>query len=138
MADVLAADSDRERAAAALREHYVRGRLTLDELSGRLDRVLDARSRAELRVALSGLPMVPEARELAGEWRSLARAAARVVVLALCTGVYVVFTLVLLVVFGLTLLLQGASSSALLAFLVVWLVPTYLLSRVWHGGREAR
>ena len=57
---MLAGDSERERAAAALREHYVRGRLTLDELAGRTERVLAARSRADLRRALSGLPILPD------------------------------------------------------------------------------
>jgi hypothetical protein len=35
-------------------------------------------------------------------------------------------------------LLHGASASALAAFLVVWLVPTYLLSRLWHRTPSQR
>jgi hypothetical protein len=42
------------------------------------------------------------------------------------------FSFALLVVFALTMLIHGISNGALVAFLVVWLVPTYLLSRLWH------
>src|ERR687897_153868 len=95
-----AGDSDRERAAAALQEHYVGGRLTLEEFSERTGRVLAARSRAEIRRALSDLPVFPDPAELAAHGRSL--------------------------------LQNGASGTALVGFLLVWLVPTYLLSRLWH------
>lgn len=60
------------------------------------------------------------------------QAAARGAVLVVFTGAYLLFSLTLLLVLVLTLLLQGASDSALLGFLVVWLVPTYLLSRLWR------
>jgi len=53
---VLAGDGDRERATASLREHFLSGRLTLDELSARTELVLRARSVEELRRALVGLP----------------------------------------------------------------------------------
>ena len=52
----LAGDGERERAAASLREHFVRGRLTLEELSERTEVALRARSREELRRSLDGLP----------------------------------------------------------------------------------
>ena len=129
---VLAADHDRERAAAALREHYVRGRLTFDEVSDRTEAVLKARSKAELRTALSGLPLVPDARELAAQGRSIVRSALRGVAVVVFTGAYLLFSMALLGVLGLVLLFQGASGSTLLAFLLVWLVPTYLLGRLWH------
>jgi Flp pilus assembly protein TadB len=122
---VFAADRDRERAAAALREHYVRGRLTLDELSARTARVLRARTREDVRGALAGLPMVFDVSLAA---RSVARGA----MLVVFTAAYLVFCLALLVVFGLTLLIHGASAATLVAFLVVWLVPTYLLGRLWR------
>jgi Flp pilus assembly protein TadB len=120
---VFAGDRDRERAAAALREHYVRGRLTLDELSARTGRVLSARTREELRAALVGLPVFLDVSLAA---RSVARGA----LLVVFTAAYLVFCLALLIVFGLTVLIHGASASELLAFLLVWLVPTYLLARL--------
>jgi hypothetical protein len=135
---VLAGDSDRERATAALREHYARGRLTLDEVSERTGRVLEARSRAEVRRALSDLPSFPDGRELAALVRSTLHATIRGVALVVFTGAYLVFTVTLLLVLALTLLLQGASGSALLGFLIVWLVPTYLLTRLWQRRPERR
>jgi Flp pilus assembly protein TadB len=122
---VFAADQDRERAAAALREHYVRGRLTLDELSARTARVLRARTREDVRGALAGLPVMFDVSLAA---RSVARGA----MLVVFTAAYLVFCFALLLVFGLTLLIHGASASELVGFLVVWLVPTYLLARLWR------
>jgi Flp pilus assembly protein TadB len=127
-----AGDSDRERATAALQEHYVGGRLTLEELSDRTGRVLAARSRAEIRRALSDLPVFGDSGELAARGRLLVHSVARSAMLVVFTGAYLVFSFVLLLVFGLTLLLNGASGTALVGFLVVWLVPTYLLSRLWR------
>jgi Flp pilus assembly protein TadB len=137
---MLAGDRDRERAAFTLREHYVRGRLTLDEFSNRTARVLAARSKEELWHALSdlpqglfpGVPVILDTGELAAQGRAIARAAGRVAALALFTGAYLLFTCVLLVVFGLTLLIHGASASLMVGFLVVWLVPTWLLARLWQ------
>jgi hypothetical protein len=131
-AAMFAGDGDRERAAAALREHYVRGCLTLDELSSRTERVLVARSRADLRAALAGLPLLPDLRELAAQGRAVGRAALRTAALVAFTGAYLLFSLVLALVLGLTVLLHGAAGSELLAFLIVWLVPTYFVSRLWH------
>ena len=132
----LAADRDRERAAADLREHYVRGSLTLDEFSQRAGRVLTARSHRQLRAALSGLSprafAAPHPFDLVARGRLAAQAAAHGVALALFTGAYLLFSGVLLLVLAVTLLVHGASASALVAFLVVWLVPTYLLSRIWR------
>jgi hypothetical protein len=49
-------DVDRESAATALREHLADGRLTLDELTERLDRIYAARTRAELDAVSADLP----------------------------------------------------------------------------------
>jgi DNA-binding MarR family transcriptional regulator len=49
-------DADRETAAAALGEHFVQGRLTLDELNARLDATLTARTHGELSQAARDLP----------------------------------------------------------------------------------
>ena len=123
-------DSERERAAVVLREHYVRGRLTVDELSDRLTEVVGARSQRELRSAMAGLGS--ETAELVERGRNAAHAAARAAALVLFTGAYLVFSFALLLVFAVTTLLHGASSTAVVAFLVTWLVPTYLLFRLWH------
>jgi uncharacterized protein DUF1707 len=49
-------DAERERAAAALGEHYVQGRLTADEHGERLDRIWAARTRADLQPVFGDLP----------------------------------------------------------------------------------
>ena len=54
--DVRASDAERDSAAAQLREHFVQGRLTLDELKGRLDTALTAKTRTQLDAVLADLP----------------------------------------------------------------------------------
>jgi Domain of unknown function (DUF1707)/Cell wall-active antibiotics response 4TMS YvqF len=55
--DVRASDAERERVAVALREHCAAGRLTLEELSARLDEAYRARTGGELEAALRELPV---------------------------------------------------------------------------------
>ena len=131
MSPMFAGDQDRERAAASLREHYLSGRLTVDELSYRTDRVFSARSRADLRTALAGLPLLPQAFGVVGYGR-IAQVALRGAVLFALTAAYVIFTCTLLLVLSLLLIFSGASATTLVGFLVVWLVPTYLLTRLWR------
>jgi Flp pilus assembly protein TadB len=59
-----------------------------------------------------------------------ANSAVRDVVLVVVSGAYVVFSLVLALVLGLTVLLHGVSMSAFLAIAIVWLVPTCLFARL--------
>jgi hypothetical protein len=54
--DVRVGDADRDAAAAALGEHFAHGRLTLDELSARLDATLSATTHGELSRATWDLP----------------------------------------------------------------------------------
>jgi hypothetical protein len=112
----LAGDAERRRAEATLREGYAGGYLTLDDFSRRTGRVLSARSRQQVHRALLGLSRVSVAESVHG------------VVLVVVTGAYVVFTLALALILGLALLL-GASTSTLVVFTLVWLVPTYLFVR---------
>jgi pilus assembly protein TadC len=143
---MFAGDRDRERATGTLREHYARGRLTLEEFSSRTGRALSARSTEELARALSGLPqgffggppMVLDTGELAAQGRLVMQKAVRGALLVLLTGLYLLFSLVLLFVLGLTLLIHGASASVFVGFLVVWLVPTFLLSRLWRRKPRGR
>ncbi len=58
-ADRLAGDEDRSRAELLLRESFATGRLELDELTSRLEAVHRARTLADLRAALTGLPPLP-------------------------------------------------------------------------------
>ena len=125
-------DRDRERILSALREHYARGRLTLDEFSDRSDLVFASRSYTELRAALRGLPVRLGGVDLAEIGDAVARAAVRGAVLFAVTSAYVVFSLTLALVLVLTLVLHGATASVLLVLLAVWAIPTYLVSRMWR------
>jgi type VI protein secretion system component VasF len=126
----LAGDADRERATASLREHFVGGRLTLEELSERTIAVLRARSRQDLRRALDGLP----------QWhgRAIAQTATRAAAVVVFTGAWLMFSFVLLVLLGLAFVIHGVSGIDLAVFLLVWLVPTYLLSRLWRRALPRR
>jgi Flp pilus assembly protein TadB len=84
--------------------------------------VLSARSRGQVQRALFGLSR-PSAVDAA-------RSAVGDVVLVVVRGAYVVFSLVLALVLGLTVLLHGVSMSAFLAIALVWLVPTCLFARL--------
>ena len=57
---VLVGDRDRELAAAALRRHFASGRLSIAELSERIELTLRARSRNDLESAMRELPLVWE------------------------------------------------------------------------------
>ena len=57
---VRAGDADRDAAAAALGEHFAQGRLTLEELSARLDAALTATTHGELAQAARDLPDLTE------------------------------------------------------------------------------
>ena len=54
--ELRASDAERERVAVALREHCAAGRLTLEELSERLDEAYRARTAGELERAFRELP----------------------------------------------------------------------------------
>jgi hypothetical protein len=125
-------DRDRERGVSMLREHYARGRLTLEEFSSRSDLVLASRSYGELRRAFADLPAPFRTAGIAASTSLLGRAAVRGAVLVGLTCAYVVFSLMLLFVLALTLVLHGATGPVVVGFLVVWAVPTYLLSRMWR------
>jgi len=125
-------DRDRERILSTLREHYARGRLTLDEFSARSDLVFASRSYADLRAALRGLPVRLGGADLVEMGDAVARAAVRGAVLFAVTCAYVVFSLTLALVVVLTLVLHGATASVLLVFLAAWAIPSYRVSRMWR------
>jgi hypothetical protein len=121
----LAGEVDRERATTTLREGYAGGYLTLDDFSRRTGRALSARSRRQLSRAVFGLPRASVARSV------------QEIVVAIVTGAYLVFTLVLGIMLGLALLL-GASFSTFVVFALVWLVPTSLFVRFRRRATSSR
>ncbi len=58
---IRAADEDRERVAAELREHMLAGRLRQEEFEERVGRAYDATTRGELELLKDDLPLSPEA-----------------------------------------------------------------------------
>jgi hypothetical protein len=54
--EMRASDADRDRVAQALREHCAQGRIAVDELGERLDRVYRARTLGELEAVTGDLP----------------------------------------------------------------------------------
>ena len=52
-------DSDRDRAAAQLRDYYAEGRLTSEELDERVTATLNARTAGDLRRVMADLPVAP-------------------------------------------------------------------------------
>jgi len=54
--DIRASDDDRQRVVAALERHAGAGRLTLDEFADRVDRVVGARTMADLAAVTQDLP----------------------------------------------------------------------------------
>jgi hypothetical protein len=133
----LVGDREREEASLTLRRHYREGRLTVDELDERLEVVLAARYRHQIRGALRGLPLRwadPEA-VVRDALRPAARAA-RDAAFLLATGLlWVLGSLLLLVAFAGWLLSHGPSLAGLLVFPLVWLSLTWVL---WWGAHRRR
>jgi hypothetical protein len=128
----LVGDHERERAARQLRSHYLRGRLTEDELDARLSVALAARSSREVRKAFRDLPPpwrdgVEEIRAAFGEARLVAR---RVGFLLGAAAVWSMATLAVVVGLGLAMAIGHVSREAVAAALLVWLLVTYAAWRV--------
>lgn len=98
MSELRASDADRERAAAALRDHFAAGRLTQDEFDERLQAVYAAREQGKLRELTADLPALPASpaerrAELAArrahlQRRLLHQAGGAIVPFVICTAVW--------------------------------------------------
>ena len=74
---IRAADADRERVIETLKDAFVHGRLTRDELGTRAGRALSAQTRADLAALTADLPAVPSVPAAAGVARPLTPARRR-------------------------------------------------------------
>ncbi len=59
--DVRIGDAEREAAMTQLREHFVAGRLTFDELTERIGAALTAKTQRQIGVLMADLPRPPRA-----------------------------------------------------------------------------
>lgn len=115
----LVGEPERERAARALRRHYVAGRLDEDQLSERLDVVLRARSSWDIAYALRRLPWLEE----------LVSRARHGLVIAVTVAVWLMLSLAIFVAFIAWIVSHGATLGGLIAFPLVWLFFSALFYR---------
>ena len=122
----LAGDADRDRALAALRRHYAAGRLDLDELSRRVHLAAAARSTADLRTALQGLPT-----HLAA---TAVRGAKRIAIVAVVGFLWCFFTTAVFVTYIVSLIVSGPSLVWAALFGGFWLLGTLIAWRTARRG----
>jgi hypothetical protein len=122
---------ERESAAAALRRHFLSGRLSLEELTERVGLALEARDGRDLRRAMRGLP--PTWRD-GEELRRVARDAKRRAVTAVVTGLWLFVSLILLVALASDAVDGGLSAGTAIGYLVAWLLVSAL---AWRARRRA-
>jgi hypothetical protein len=119
-------DADRDAAAADLGDHYVAGRLTLDELHGRLARVFEARTHGQLWNVLADLPGQARGQGIAGPDRERALTATAAPTTAKRSrddsdGA------------GSDRTAQLAAVSLLFAAMLIWLLTAYLFALHGYG-----
>jgi hypothetical protein len=122
----LIGDHDRDQAAARLKQHYLRGRLSLEELTERLDVALTARRQKDVRVALSGLPAFRLRSGFDEAWRAARHTAFVVAVWSLWWAA----SLVLLIGYVASLVTQGLSLTIAAVFAALWISATLAAKRV--------
>ena len=131
---VLVGDHDRELAAAALRRHFAHGRLSVTELSERVELTVRARSRTDLNRALRDLPMTWE--ELPAivhtTARRFQRGVRRVSLLFVLARVWSKVSVVLALVCGVALVAGVALTTVLGAFLILWALTSFVTWRAWR------
>ena len=129
----LPAEHDRNRAAATLRRHYLLGRLSVEELSDRLELAFAARSQRELKQAFRGLPAPWSRSELQPVIENTRYAARRTLQFTVLAGFWSVMSLMLLVAF-IAVAAGGASGVELAIVPGIWVVVSALVWRSWQRG----
>lgn len=138
--DLRVGDDDREATAAALREHYAQGRLTLEEFNQRIEAAFAAITRSQLTaltrdlppVVAAARPLVPEPgvrQERTGHEHG-PRSGSR---LGLFPALIAAFATWLLIV-GLHLSLFPLPGK-LAIFLLIFGVVRGVFRRIWRSGR---
>ena len=80
--DLRIGDAERDATMEQLREHFVAGRLTLDELTERIDLALAAKTQRHIDGLMADLPRPPKAARDQSQQTALDQDASRFVVLA--------------------------------------------------------
>jgi len=136
----LIGDPERDTATNALRSAYVRGYLSHQELSERLDEALTARSTRELSASVRGLPggawlMLPASlRPLLVAPRQHFRHRAGGLLRRLAIALFVATSAVILLGFGLWTLADGLSAEVAVGFLLVWLTLSGPPVLIWRSA----
>jgi hypothetical protein len=139
----LVGDADRERALSLLRRHYAEGRLSLQELSGRVDVAAGARTSAEVRTALGGLPNAVFESQIAPRLFAAARplttapavrAAKRLLLAAILSALWFAATMVLAIALVVAGLAGALSGRGAVVVALCWLGVTWLSWRAWRRG----
>jgi hypothetical protein len=128
-------DQEREQAAAALRRHFVQGRLSTGELGDRLDSVLRARTRSELAAATAGLPPIwwDVAVGIYGaRWR-VRRGVRRARVLFALVRAWFKVNLALVTAIGIALVVGAPVAPTLGAGVAAWALASL---GFWHAWRR--
>jgi Domain of unknown function (DUF1707) len=127
-------DRDRELASAALRRHFLAGRLSVAELSDRVEITLQARTRADLDTAMQGLPLVwedlPAGVHVAAH--KLRRVARRVRLLLALVGLWLIVSFALALALGIALVAGAPPSTALGVYLVAFALMSLASWGVWR------
>ncbi len=123
----LVSDRDREAATVALRSHYASGRLSLSELTERLQVALTARRRSDLAAALRELPQPWRGRS---ELHRSAGMIRRAFFLAKVVTAWAMVNVFLLVAFATVAVLHGLTLLEASLLPVAWLVTTFFAFRI--------
>jgi len=124
----LVSDSDREAATVALRTHYASGRLSLSELTERLQVALTARRRGDLAAALRELPRPwRERSELHRRGAGIVR---RAFFLAKVAAGWAMVNVFLLISFVAVAALHGLTLLEASLLPVAWIVTTLVAIRI--------
>ena len=137
-------DRERERAAASLQDHFVKGRLSLEELGTRIELALDARTRSDVRASLRDLPAQwQRSNEIVAAGASMIQRGARILVFFATVAAWAICSAALAVPFTVLAVALGPSTLLAAVFVALWGLMSVLLWRPWFrlrrsAGRPAR
>jgi hypothetical protein len=131
-------DRERERAAASLQDHFVEGRLSLEELGTRIEQAFDARTRSDVRAALGGLPAQwQRGNELLAAGAGMAHKGVRLVAFFATAAAWAICSFTLAIPFAVLVIALGPSTVLATVFVALWGVVSVALWRPWFRSRRS-